>query len=198
MGRFVVVLMVFLFGFRYCYAQADSSSTVLHWTNLKVQSLKNQHVDTILCYHNDCAGCFKIEPQLPCAAYGDTRYLFWRKKGRSFACMMDNCGDHKIPQMNFSTWELIVKDYNSIIKLSPANTFRDHTPQGINEMTIFQSGDDIPLDEFELYTGSSHSLLVIDDYYLQSVSAKAENAIGHVNDQIGELKEKIRAELKIR
>jgi hypothetical protein len=158
--RFAFSLIAAIFCLGYCYGQADSISTTLRLTALKIQSLHDQHIDTILCYHNECGLCFYKRSKDTCAAYEDTQYLFWNKKHRHFACVVDKCGSHKIVPMDGRTWAVIINDYTAIVKL--------------NKSTGFRSGDDIPEDIFELYLPSGHSLVDIDDGYLNSSAMTAE------------------------
>jgi len=157
----------------HCFARLVSSA-VQRWTQLKVQSLNHQHIDTVLCYHNECGGCWFKKSKNPCTAYDETQYLFWHKKSRYFACLVDKCGSHKIAPMDERSWAIIMNDYLTVVKLSPNFTYKDKTGSGADEMTIFSAGDDIPEDIFELYRGNGHSLLDISSGYLFSAAVNAE------------------------
>jgi hypothetical protein len=188
MMRFAFALIASLVCSGYCLGQVDSSSVSLRWAALKIQALHDQHIDTVLCYHNGCPGCFFKKSKDTCAAYDDTRYLFWHKKRRYFACMVDKCGSHRIAPMDGRKWGIIMNDYAAIVKLNPADTYKDKTDSGTSEMTVFRSGDDIPEDVFELYLTSRHSLLDIDDGYLGSTSMNAEKPTDQTVEKIKEIK----------
>jgi hypothetical protein len=172
--KLALALITFLFCAGYCYAQADSSAAI-RWTALKILSVEKQHVDTILCYHSECPGCFFKKSKNACVAYNDARYLFWRKKGHNFACSIDECGDHKFATMDDSTWTVITNDLAEIIKLDPAHTFKGSARSGIDTMLVLPAPDDIPKDIFELYTNRRRILLSINDDYLNQVLAKDIN-----------------------
>ncbi len=186
-----IVLMCCVLCSGYCFAQGDSS-TALRWTKLKVQSLQNQHIDTILCYNNECGGCFHKKSKDSCYAYDDMRYLFWHKKSRYFACVVDKCGSHKIAPIDERSWAVLMDDYATIVKLNPADTYKEKTSSGKSEMTVFGSGDDIPEDIFELYLTSGHVQLHIDDYYLDSPTRNAEKTDDQTVKKIKEIKATIK------
>jgi hypothetical protein len=186
--RFAVVLMASLSWSGYCFGQADSISATLRFTALKVQSLRNQHIDTVFCYHNECGGCFYKKSKDTCAAYEDTRYLFWHKKRRYFACVVDKCGSHRIAPMGGRAWAIIINDYTTIIELNPLDTFKKNIGSGTDGSTVFRSGDDLPEDIFELYLTSGHSLLDIDDGYLGSATMNEEKPNDQTVKKIKEIK----------
>jgi len=194
--KLALALITFLFCAGYCLGQADSISTSLRFTALKIQSLQDQHIDTILCYHNECGGCFQKKSKDSCYAYEDMRYLFWHKKTHYFACLVAKCGSHKITPINARSWAIIMNDYATIVKLNPADTYKEKTSSGKSEMTVFRSGDDIPEDIFELYLPCEHIQLYIDDFYLESPARIAEKTDDQTVEKIREIKATINGVMK--
>jgi hypothetical protein len=174
----------------YCFAQADSISSVIHWTRLKVQSLESQHIDTILCYHIECVDCDNKKPKNPCSIY-DERYLFWRKKGRNFACSINKCGAHKFTPMDDSTRTIIANDVVEIIKLDNSHTFTGSASSGVDQMMVIPAADNIPKDIFELYANGHHILLSINNDYFNQVLAKDINLSEPEKRKIDEIKDLI-------
>jgi hypothetical protein len=168
-ARFMATLILCMLASVKCFAQYDSTLFASHLLSQKIHELEARHVDTIVCYHTDCGDCFirKGKGKDTCnLAYA--RYLFWREKGKSFACRFDYCGEHKVIRIAKDSFAVITSVCSQIIKLRPRDGTVGTVGNGLDSALYFNAADGTPVSFFEFYLKNRRIEIDIDSWVFQS------------------------------
>jgi len=152
-----------------CMAQLDSSSVLSQSIMRKVKKLKEDQIDTIVAYHTECSGCFIRRGKDSCGWHG-VSYLFWRKKGKAFICMIDNCEEHRTIQIPADSFSVIMANYLKINKQKTKYDTRATNQSSQDSTMSFIAGDDTPHAIFDFYIRRRRITVDIDEEVFASTT----------------------------
>lgn len=152
-----------------CYAQTDRawSKTDKEVKN-KIQELRGNKIDTIVCYYVNCIGAevHVLSSDTSCTAY-DIKYLLWAEQGKYFMQRFDECSDHLSIPIEPSFFHFLKKNFIKIKKL------KIHYPEydvieKHKKKTYFTFVDHSCHTIFEIHVGEKLVKQDIDDFALET------------------------------
>jgi len=116
MKFFIVPCLFFFFYMPVCYSQLDSTYSKTDKEVMdKIQELRDNKTDTIVCYYVYCNGALRLMPPDSCIAY-DIKYLLWHHRNQSFIQRFDECKFYKSINIGSSLFNFILTNYFKIQK----------------------------------------------------------------------------------
>lgn len=90
---FITILFILILS-----SEVKSQTNIISSTNKKInskiQELKNNKVDTIICYYIDCVGSDLRLASDTCVAY-NIKYLLWSNRGKHYIQRFDECKEYQ-------------------------------------------------------------------------------------------------------
>jgi hypothetical protein len=79
----------------------------------KIQELRKNNVDTIICYGVDCIGSLKPRRPDTCLAY-DIKYLLWSDNGKHYMQRFDECKNYDMSDLSKNVFDLLKNGYSRV------------------------------------------------------------------------------------
>lgn len=98
-----------------CKAQIDTNTVTEKKVILKIQQLKHENINTIVCYYVKCTGLPSFADDDSCTS-DKIVYVFWENKSKYFIQQFDNCKTHNAINTSPSFLQLIKTHINTILK----------------------------------------------------------------------------------
>ena len=165
MKTFIAIFLILILS-----SEIKSKIGIIHLTdkkiNNKIQELRNNKVDTIVCYYINCIGSRLRLASDSCVAY-DIKYLLWSDHGNHYIQRFDECKEYQSATASLLSFGLLKWHYSEIqrggIKY-PEYKIRVNGKLGIYHSFIDHSCHNI----FEIHTNNKIVKKDIDDYALET------------------------------
>ena len=167
MKTFITALL-FLLVTSCCKAQTGNalSATDSKIKN-KINELKRDKTDTIICYYVDCVGSLHLKPPDSCLAF-DVKYLFFGGHGKHYMQRFDECKEHSVSDLNKDVFALLNNNYPKI-KIAkiryPQFTMKE---KGKLKKSYYLMVDHSCHHILEIYIGDNILKKDIDDFALET------------------------------
>ncbi len=190
MKTLVTILFMLILSYE-SKAQTDTISATDKRVNDKIQELRNDRVDTIICYYINCIGSEISIKNDSCVAYA-IKYLLWSNHGNHYIQRFDECKEHGVSETSKTVFLLLKNNYSEIkirkIKY-PKFTFKENGKPKTYYSFIDHSCHNI----FEIHAGNEILKKDIDDFALETKYDEKK----HVNKRFYSNKKSILNKLKI-